>query len=642
MKQRLRHVGLVFAKELKETLRDRRTLAVMILFPVVVYPLLSLLVGQVVLQRESRYEERAVRVGATAASPASLALQDPAAKAALRITWVPHAQAADVSARKLDVFVEQPPAQGPPPHPVKIVYDSSREDSSRAQGRVAQHLAAQLVPGSARQFAVVDADVGTPVARGGYLLSKVVPLLVVLMVILGAFYPAIDTTAGERERNTLETTLVAPVLRIDLLAGKVLSVATLALLSGLLNLGSLSLTFVQLAKTAAAGALPVPWGRLATATLVLPPAAIMFAAVMVMAATAAKSFKEAQNFLTPIYFAFFAPAVAATLGEFPNSVGWALVPGVNLTLITRDLILGEMQWLVLVCFVLSTIAVTIAALAVASHLFDSERLLAVATKHKRQRGAAPTSNVRSLDETDAAVGFAVALGLFFALAPLSRYNLLLGTLTSQWVGMLGFVLIYLRVRGLPPAATLRLVQPRAVHGVAALLLGGSAWMVVGVITQWLVPPSQDVIESLRGMLQAYPAPVAVLLFAITPAVCEEVLFRGLILRGMLGRFPPGISIITVSLLFGLFHFSADRLLPTASLGLLLGLAAWRSGSLWPSIVLHALNNGILVGLAWAGKDEAFDNLTGPTQMVALAAAVAALALGVGLLFRVPALRRGAQ
>jgi sodium transport system permease protein len=331
---------LVYAKELKETLRDRRTLAVMVLFPVVVYPLLSLLVGQVIVDRETRYEGRPIAVAATPGSQVAAHLRTDEAIKKLKLTYLANGTAADVANRHLDAFVEQLATNGPPPHPIRIVFDGSREDSLRAQSRVSDYFRELLVPGSSHQFAVAEKDVGTAVSRGGYILSKVVPLLVVLMVILGAFYPAIDTTAGERERNTLETTLVAPIKRVDLLAGKVLSVATLALLTGLLNLGSLSLTFVQMARSADVGSLPLPWARLAMAALVLPPAAIMFAAVMVMAATAAKSFKEAQNFLTPIYFAFFGPAVAASLGEFPLTLGWAFVPGLNITLLTRDLILG--------------------------------------------------------------------------------------------------------------------------------------------------------------------------------------------------------------------------------------------------------------------------------------------------------------
>ena len=646
MSRRLTHIALVYAKELKETLRDRRTLAVMVLFPVVVYPLLSLLVGQVIVDRESRYEERPIAVAATPGSQVAAQLRTDEAIKSLKLTYLANGTAADVAGRHLDAFVEQLADNGPPPHPIRIVFDGSREDSLRAQSRVSDYFRELLVPGSAHQFAVAEKDIGTAVSRGGYILSKVVPLLVVLMVILGAFYPAIDTTAGERERNTLETTLVAPIKRVDLLAGKVLSVATLALITGLLNLGSLSLTFVQIARSADIGSLPLPWARLAMAALVLPPAAIMFAAVMVMAATAAKSFKEAQNYLTPIYFAFFAPAVAASLGEFPLTLGWSFVPGLNITLLTRDLILGEARFVPFLCFLLSTITVTALALAISARLFDSERLLAIATRDpsskktgllarlaKQKEG----TDIRPLDAGDAATAFALAVVVFWILAPLSQKHLFAGTIASQWGGMLAFTWIYVRLRGLPISQTLGYVRPQNRFIISAILIGAGGWMVVGMLTQWIKPPSQEVTTSLRHMLQALSAPASLFLFALTPAVCEEALFRGLILRGLLRRFPPALSILIVSLLFGLFHFSTDRLLPTATLGALLAVLAWRSGSLWPSMLVHVLNNGILTALALSGKDEAFDKLSVTTQSVALAASVACVALGLVLLRHGPRL-----
>ena len=97
---------------------------------------------------------------------------------------------------------------------------------------------------------------------GGYLLSKILPLVIIVMVMLGAFHPAIDITAGERERGTLETTLSAPIARAALMTGKVVAVATLAALSGVLNLASMSITVLEGAKLAAAGAaLSLPWAQ---------------------------------------------------------------------------------------------------------------------------------------------------------------------------------------------------------------------------------------------------------------------------------------------------------------------------------------------------------------------------------------------
>jgi len=79
-----------------------------------------------------------------------------------------------------------------------------------------------LVPGCGPLFALQDRSVAPRARVGGYVLSKLLPLIVVVMIMLGAFYPAIDITAGERERGTLETILSAPVSRFDLMTGKVI------------------------------------------------------------------------------------------------------------------------------------------------------------------------------------------------------------------------------------------------------------------------------------------------------------------------------------------------------------------------------------------------------------------------------------
>ncbi len=212
----------------------------------------------------------------------------------------------------------------------------------------------------------------------GYLLSKVLPLVVVVMVMLGAFHPAIDITAGERERGTLETTLSAPIDRSALMAGKVLAVAALASLTGFLNLASMSLTVLEGARLAggAGTKLAIPWRQAAAAFAVVPPTAFLFAAVMVAIGALARSFKEAQTLLTPVYFLCMAPALTAGLGDFRLSGVTALIPGVGVTLLARDLVLARASAGLAVAVLASTALYGAAALLLASRLYDSERLFA--------------------------------------------------------------------------------------------------------------------------------------------------------------------------------------------------------------------------------------------------------------------------
>ena len=155
---------------------------------------------------------------------------------------------------------------------MRVIYDETRPASDQAHDRLAQALGQVLPAGCAPVYAVAAVSLASRAKVGGYVLSKILPLVVVIMTMLGAFYPAIDITAGERERGTLETVLSAPIARFDLMTGKVLAVATLATITGALNIVSMSLTVAETARLAAGAAvLDIPWTRaIATLLIVVP------------------------------------------------------------------------------------------------------------------------------------------------------------------------------------------------------------------------------------------------------------------------------------------------------------------------------------------------------------------------------------
>jgi sodium transport system permease protein len=115
----------------------------------------------------------------------------------------------------------------------------------------------------------------------------------------------------------------------------------------------------------------------------------------------------------------------------------------------------------------------------------------------------------------------------------------------------------------------------------------------------LLPPPDSLVEGLRDMLLLGkdPAPlwIVLLALAVTPALCEEAFFRGLTLAG-LRRLKPWLAIGISALLFGVAHASIYRLLPTLLLGMALGYVAWRSGSIYCSMIVHAVNNGLIATL----------------------------------------------
>jgi sodium transport system permease protein len=632
-----RHVALTLGKELREALRDRRTLAVMILLPLVVYPLLAMLAAQVATGREQQREERPSSVAVTPAPTA----QAGAARAALLaqierhpdlFVLAPSGGAADVEAGRLDALVE---LDGSDATKVTVLYDGSRDESRLAEERLGQVMAKALPDGCAPVFAVHKHSLAPKARLGGYLLSKALPLFVVLMVLLGAFYPAIDVTAGERERGTLETVLCSPIRRFDLMLGKVLAVATLALLTGVLNLASMAVTLMQIMRLAAHHlVLDVPWGHALAASLVIVPSALLFASAFVALGALARTFKEAQTLLLPVYFLTLAPALAGAVGEYRLAGVAAVVPGMNVTLLARDLLVGRATGTGIVLTLASTLLLSAVALYAAAHIYDSERLVVPPERRApKPQMPAPVSTA-----SDALVLFALAfLLLYFGFLPLQQRHLVLGLLVSEWLGMFGLVLLYARITGQSFVAAIGLRRPAPLAVLGALLIGGSAWAAVSLFCDWLVPVPKHLVEELRKTV--VPADgsrgllATLLLMAVTPAVCEETLFRGPILRGLGTRLRPLAAAVLTGVLFGLIHLDLYRLLPATILGTLLGLIVLECGSILPAMLAHLCNNAILITLAQHRLDERMERLSHRTLSLVLLASLALTTVGFWLLRR---------
>jgi sodium transport system permease protein len=639
-------VLLVAAKELRETLRDRRTLVVMILFPLVVYPLVSLLMAQVMASHAAKGEAHRSRVALLGPADAAAAIRARLEAEPKVYELVPSGDSAGVEAGRVDAAVEVGTAEGGRTR-LRVFWDEARDDSRQAHDRLGASLGGVMAPGCGPLFVLEDHGIAPRARVGGYVLSKLLPLIVVVMIMLGAFYPAIDITAGERERGTLETILSAPVSRFDLMAGKVIAVATLSAVTGLLNMASMSLTMIEGVRLVGATApVAIPWTRALSTLIVVIPAAFLFASVMVAIGAMARSFKEAQTLLTPVYFLCFTPSLIAGLGDWELGGITAVAPGINVTLLARDLVLGNATVGLTLLVVASTLACGALALSLAARLYDSERLLAAdegALKLgpwvRRLLGidgaaaAAPTTPPGP-GHALALFGFAFVLNISVFLH-LQMWRLAAGLAISQWVGLLGLVALYARGTGQRFAALIRLRRAPARAFAGAALIGVSAWVVVLSLSHWFLPETpKEVEETLRRLVVPAGGRDLVLtlaLVALTPAVCEEALFRGAILRGFASTLPPLTSAVLTGALFGLFHANLYQLVPATVLGIVLSLVALRSGSILPSMLTHFINNACIAVLAHLELDKAVERWGRLSQAAVFIGAVAVLSLGAVLL-----------
>ena len=398
-----RTIFTIYGKELRDTLRDRRTLISMIAIPTVVMPLLLIGAGKAAatLVTKARAEIPRVMVIGGADSPGIRAALEKSGK--FRVEDAQPDWRAQISDKRLRAAVEIPPgfeqALAAGAAPAVTLYDYQGELKSglaaeqledffvgvRTKATTAFLAARGLPPTLARPFEIRQKNVAPPEKVGGNLVGGVVPYFIIMLCLIGSIYPAMDLTAGEKERGTLETLLCSPAARTDLVLGKFLMVLTGAFAAVVFSLVSLGATLMVVGSALGAGALarngggpalPAidPLGILGVLAIVLP-VAVLFSAVVFSVSLFAKSQKEAQTYLTPILLAVIVPSGVALLPGVDLTLGLALVPIVNVSLACKEMLSGVWHWPYLAVIFGSTLAYAAAALAWAVRMFRREDVL---------------------------------------------------------------------------------------------------------------------------------------------------------------------------------------------------------------------------------------------------------------------------
>ena len=642
-------IRTIYRKELIDILRDHRTLIAMIVVPIVLYPLLLLGSVQAVSYQTEKFSEEELIIGV---------LSDEQGRALDRLI---RADAGTIHAEqdKLDEADDSTAAQVVPIDKyriaplgsvdaikaavadrsifVGITFDSDAlvdapnvtnrvqfyldRESPRSQSaynrvrdvfertaertRMRRVTEAQLPPEFVYPFAVETINLSAPQS----ILGQILPLILVLMTITGAIYPAIDLTAGERERGTLESLMVCPMPVFDLIVGKFLVVTTVAILGAALNLASVSATvyfggFRQIIAQEGGG---VPIGSMVFILLCLIPFAVFMSAIMIAVCSYARTFKEAQNYVTPVILAVLIPGGIAALPTTQLTGVMLVMPVGNMVLLARELLMGAVVPAVSVVMVMvSTTLYAAAAVGVAASVFGKESVIFADAGSWRtmfdRRLIRPSSQPGvTMSLMTVAILFPVWFFVQSSLQPESGADASGILINTGWFMPLLFVvlplmiLLYWRVDW---RRSFALAMPGGRFVVAAILIGISAWVPAHELNalqaRWLGVP-EAVLQSAAVMeqaLQAMSPAVVVLLIALIPAFCEEILFRGFLLSGLRGQIGRGAAIATSAAMFGAFHFFLFKFPTTAALGAVLGYLCWQSRSIWPAIIAHALHNGL--------------------------------------------------
>ncbi|MBM4011718.1 MAG: CPBP family intramembrane metalloprotease [Planctomycetes bacterium] len=666
--------------DLLEFVRDRRALVITLLMPMVMYPLLALsstlgirtaiselerqersdqltlvlsgpdaeglagCLGIVAAREEARPagwpEPLLIKI---AAADEALALLDAAAADA----WidVPVGTLAALAGNGTTTLVPRFSTSRPPDRRVRELVLDAMKGVADEVGR--ERLRRAGLPTSIVEPLRIEFAGDTPTGQAGEirgLVPSAVAAVLVLLAVLtatGAFYPAIDALAGEKERGTVETLLMSPCAAFDVVVGKFLAVFVVTLATLLANAVSIVLTATVLLRLLPAGAVAAaPAGAAASCITITVAAYIGLAAVaaaLCLAVTAAsRSAKEAQNTLTPVVMLIAALAGSALLPNAAISRWVAAVPFAGQVAVARSVLAmfleqpadgsgdaGGAGAGIVVRLAASLIGSAAAAwilLAVTASLVANEEILFRGPAAASRALARPRPRLRpSIGQAIAAAVMGVAAlwyvqGLApsdFATALMAQQAVavLLPLLAISWWQRVdagetfGFRWPAANAAGIPAA-----VMGAAAVGSGLFVLGAAATLAVrgSVVSAEAAGLARQLVDLILGG----PTWAAVSLLSVMPAVCEELLFRGWMLAGLAGRMPTARraawAVGGQAAAFAAFHLLPERMPQTFALGVVAGVLTLATRSLLPAIVMHAAHNATPVLLVAAATPEEID------------------------------------
>jgi sodium transport system permease protein len=403
-------IRTIYLKELRDQLRDRRTLISMIVIPAVVMPLLTIGAGTIMTKifRKAEGEAHRIMVLGEEHAPTVVA----SLKANPKFVLVPAGDyQSAIAEKRLRAAVEIPSgfeeALGSGETKILTIYHYEGEMKSGFAQRelneffrdlrektIERRLGERSLPASlVKPFELKRQNVAPPEKVGGNLIGGIIPYIIIILCFTGAMYPAIDLTAGEKERGTMETLLCSPVSRLNIVLGKFLMVLTASVATMGVLLVSTSATFML------AGSMFVPkagsMGSAATASMkgsafatmsidplgivgvfaMVAPVAVLFAAVLLAVALFAKSYKEAQSYVSPLIIIVIMPAVIGMIPGIELSAKTALIPILNLSLVCKEMLSGVWNWSYIALIFGSSCLYAAVALGFAVKMFNREDVM---------------------------------------------------------------------------------------------------------------------------------------------------------------------------------------------------------------------------------------------------------------------------
>jgi sodium transport system permease protein len=397
---------LIFTKELKELIRDRKTLFFMIALPLLLFPLIFGGVMYFSSKAVKEAQEKTLDFAIIGAEFAPQLIDKLVARSDLnRVETTVRADdeagiKALVTSEKVDFVLVVPSVFSN-----DILLAGQQTISlylndaglNMVQRRV--NAVVKEIEEVNQQSAFITLDLSEPVQKGlinpiviekvstadkredlGEKIGGFIPYIVFILCLQGAMLPAIDIGAGEKERGTLETLLITPISRTDLVMGKFYTIAFAGVTSAMITIGSMFLWGVVLAQGMAVKLITEFMGAIGAVDfllmfLMLIPVVAIFAALLLSLSIYARSFKEAQGYMTPLVFLTIIPIIIALLPGIELKGVYAWIPLTNVALAMKELVKGTMDYMALIPIFASTSIIAGLLIAFSVFWFKREKVL---------------------------------------------------------------------------------------------------------------------------------------------------------------------------------------------------------------------------------------------------------------------------
>ncbi|MBO4912252.1 MAG: CPBP family intramembrane metalloprotease [Butyrivibrio sp.] len=673
MNNKYKILKTLFFKELKDVLRDKKALMMMILVPVVVYPLIllgAIMIVSMISENKDTVYDIAVYNESANFDAGNLenvlkenAIEKDEEDGSEEQLYTVNYEVVDgkigeedcrnrIDDKNLDVYIEITDA-GDKAN-VKAFYMESVNESSEAMDKVRRavdSISDSIVEKNVESAGLNANDLLNPIAfeksglssdeqMAGLFLGTMLPMMIMLSILISVMHPSIDLTAGEKERGTLETLLMLPVPGKYIVIAKIFTASLCGVVTAILNILAMSTVFgVILENRKASGlfeGMNIELSSFISAMLVTFPVIIvtsLFMSAIFMCFTCfAKSYKEANSYVSPIMMVLMFLGYGSMIPTLELNQYVAIVPVLNVSVLLRDALNFKLNYSMLFLTLCSMVLYSTLAVIFFSKAYNSENLLFGDGKNEISLFEKRSNHKKGMPVTIGDVcflyPFVILVYLLFGSLLQLKYELA-GLFLSQFLILVGIPLAFFiySKKDIKKAYSFNKCSPLSFVGgvlvgcgalLFAMLLGTVILKTTGITV------NQGLVETFEKFF-SHNVIVATLCIAGTPAIAEEMLFRGVVFSAIKDKMKPVYSVLIVSVLFGLFHMNLLKFFTTGAIGALLCLIVYYGGSIYPAMLAHFMVNFLSTVISKYGTEQVTKILSNPVMgIIGFGVAIAGL------------------